>query len=86
MTISRAALFLLWIILLFSHLGFCFAVAEESSHSHRRVHRSVWSAPPRKVWVFGTANSPQAPSSSPVFSGNEDDKRIVHTGPNPLHN
>ncbi|KAE8736317.1 Detected protein of unknown function [Hibiscus syriacus] len=79
MTSSRAAVLLLWVILVFSHLGFRSAVREERS-------KSLWSAPPRKVWVFDTANSFQPPSSSPVFSGNEDDKRIVHTGPNPLHN
>ncbi|KAL4383475.1 hypothetical protein GQ457_15G003930 [Hibiscus cannabinus] len=77
MTTSKAAVLLLWIILVFTHLGFHFAVREESSSSRtRQVHHSLWSAPPRKVWVFDTTNSFQAPSSSPVFSGNEDDKRI----------
>ncbi|KAK8657416.1 hypothetical protein V6N13_035657 [Hibiscus sabdariffa] len=85
MTTSKAAVVLLWIILVFSHLGFHFVVREESS-SNRQVHHSLWSAPPRKVRVFDTTNSFQAPSTSPVFSGNEDDKRIVRTGPNPLHN
>ncbi|KAK8497282.1 hypothetical protein V6N13_029676 [Hibiscus sabdariffa] len=84
MTISRVAVLLLWIILLFSQLGLHSAVHGESTSRHS--HRSFRSAPPRKVWIFDAANSFQAPSTSPKFSGNEDEKRIVHTGPNPLHN
>ncbi|GMJ09656.1 CLAVATA3/ESR-RELATED 16 [Hibiscus trionum] len=86
MTIPRVAVLLLWIVLVLSQLGLHFAVHEESSSSRQHSHRSFRSAPPRKVWVFGAANSFQAPSSSPKLSGNEDEKRIVHTGPNPLHN
>ncbi|KAK8636778.1 hypothetical protein V6N13_124516 [Hibiscus sabdariffa] len=84
MTISRVAVVLLWIILVFSQLGLHFAVHGESSSRHG--HPSFRSAPPRKVWVFDTASSFPAPSTSPKFSGNEDEKRVVHTGPNPLHN
>lgn len=83
-TRARAAVFLLWVILIiFSQLGLYFA-----------DHQSL----PRKARFFNTstsasaASSFQAPSSSASdqVAGNEtvygEDKRIVHTGPNPLHN
>ncbi|XVF43618.1 hypothetical protein PTKIN_Ptkin02bG0054700 [Pterospermum kingtungense] len=69
--------------------GLYFAVGEEGTTTDQSF-RSL----PRKARFFDTANSFQAPSSSVQVAGNEgdpdtvygDDKRIVHTGPNPLHN
>ncbi|XWS63935.1 hypothetical protein CRYUN_Cryun06bG0144000 [Craigia yunnanensis] len=85
---ARAAVFFLWIILIFSQLSLHFAVHEEVSSTGQSFR-----SPPRKARFFDTASF-HAPSSSAQFAGNEgdpdtvygDDKRIVHTGPNPLHN
>ncbi|XVF02856.1 hypothetical protein REPUB_Repub04eG0210600 [Reevesia pubescens] len=87
---ARAALFFLWIILIFSQLILHFALHEEASSTDHQSFRS----PPRKVRFFDNTASFHAPSSSSQFAENEgdpdtiygDDKRIVHTGPNPLHN
>ncbi|KAE8730094.1 Detected protein of unknown function [Hibiscus syriacus] len=82
----RAAVFFMYIILICSQFS-----------SHCAVHNdetSTTSHPPRKVQFLDTASF-HAPSSLSQFSGNEDDpadtvneddKRVVHTGPNPLHN
>ncbi|XWS34490.1 hypothetical protein CRYUN_Cryun21dG0042700 [Craigia yunnanensis] len=67
--------------------GLHFAVHEEASSDQS------FRSPPRKARFFDTASF-HAPSISAQFAGNEgdpdtvygDDKRIVHTGPNPLHN
>ena len=85
---ARAAVFFLWIILIFSQLALHFAVHEEGSSTDQSFR-----SPPRKARFFDTA-SLHAPSSSAQFAGHEgdpdtvygNDKRIVHTGPNPLHN
>nr|KJB50370.1 hypothetical protein B456_008G167000 [Gossypium raimondii] len=81
---AKVAVFFLWIMLFFSQLGLHFAVHKQGS---RHSFQFIRSPPPRKVWFSGAANSFHAPSSSPHLPGNEgDEKRIVHTGPNPLHN
>lgn len=85
---ARAAVLLLWIMLIFSQLGLHFC-----------AHEDFRPADPRKARFFDAAsNSFHAPSSSAEFGGGNgsddpdtstvygDDKRIVHTGPNPLHN
>ncbi|EOY00992.1 Clavata3/esr-related 16, putative [Theobroma cacao] len=82
-SVARAALFFLWIIFIFSQFGLHFAVHEEAGHQYFR-------SPPRKARFFDTASF-HAPSSSVGNEGDPDtlygdDKRIVHTGPNPLHN
>ncbi|KAE8699003.1 hypothetical protein F3Y22_tig00110597pilonHSYRG01268 [Hibiscus syriacus] len=60
-----------------------------SSRLHFSVHEDRFKSPPRKGQFNFDNNAyfhgPPS-SSSPQFAGNEDDKRIVHTGPNPLHN
>ncbi|KAK8582984.1 hypothetical protein V6N13_069750 [Hibiscus sabdariffa] len=71
-----SAVFFLWVILFFSQLGLHFGVHEETRSSKARVDFDG----------AATASFHAPPSSSPQFAGNEDDKRIVHTGPNPLHN
>ena len=84
---ARAAVFFLWIILIFSQLGLHFSVHEEASSDQ------FFRSPQWKARFFDTA-SLHAPSSSAQFAGHEgdpdtvygNDKRIVHTGPNPLHN
>ncbi|GMI87641.1 CLAVATA3/ESR-RELATED 16 [Hibiscus trionum] len=76
----RAALFFFWIILILSQLGL---------HSAVHENQQSFMSPPRKARFNSDSNAhfhgPPS-SSSPQFTGNEDDKRIVHTGPNPLHN
>ncbi|XVE92016.1 hypothetical protein REPUB_Repub01dG0060900 [Reevesia pubescens] len=80
---AGAAVFFLWIILIFSQLGLYFSAHEEASTSSTKSVRS----PPRKARFFDTSASFHAPSSSAQFAGNEgdpdtvygDDKRIVHT-------
>ncbi|XVE85425.1 hypothetical protein DITRI_Ditri17bG0090100 [Diplodiscus trichospermus] len=84
---ARAAVFFFWIILIFSQLRLHFALHEEASNDQS------FRSPPRNARFFDTSFF-HAPSSSAQFDGNEgdphavygDDKRIVHTGPNPLHN
>ncbi|KAK8526250.1 hypothetical protein V6N13_017303 [Hibiscus sabdariffa] len=85
----RAALFFMCVILICSRLGFHFAVHnEEASTSPSSTFHL-----PRKAQFLDTTAF-HAPSRLSQFGGDEfdpdtvyeDDKRIVHTGPNPLHN
>ncbi|XWS69343.1 hypothetical protein CRYUN_Cryun04dG0171100 [Craigia yunnanensis] len=79
---ARAAVFFLWIILIFSQLALHFAVHEEDSSTDQSFR-----SPPRKARFFDTASF-HAPSSSAQLAGNEGDpdtvyahdKRIVNTG------
>lgn len=84
---AAAIFFFLWVLLIFAQLGLFYAVHEEPG----KLVKSL----PRKVRFLET-QSFHAPQSSQVQSsvGVEgdpqsvygDDKRIIHTGPNPLHN
>ncbi|KAI3763634.1 hypothetical protein L2E82_13624 [Cichorium intybus] len=77
-------LFLIWLLLVFTHLP-------RSTANH---HGSVVSS--RKAKFFQTAlpqfHAAGLVSGEPNFGGAEkgsiydEDKRIIHTGPNPLHN
>uniref|UniRef100_A0A5B7AUJ8 Putative Clavata3/esr-related 16 n=1 Tax=Davidia involucrata TaxID=16924 RepID=A0A5B7AUJ8_DAVIN len=83
---AKIAVFFFWVILIFTQL--CLSSAE-----HNDIGRSSRS-PARNARFFNTASS-HAASSPPQFDGSGDndsdtlygeDKRLVHTGPNPLHN
>ena len=91
---ARAVIFFLWVILIFTHLSFCVAKLEEADANADadRLSRFL----PRKARFLETTTTMatttvpfHASSLSPSESAdliNEDEKRIVHTGPNPLHN
>ncbi|KAK9276723.1 hypothetical protein L1049_006259 [Liquidambar formosana] len=83
---TSSAVFFLWVILILAQLSVIFAVRDESGASVE--------SPARKVRFFETVYF-HAPSSPAQLVGNGDDpadtlygedKRIIHTGPNPLHN
>lgn len=83
---ARAAIvFLLWVLLILAQLGFFFAVLGEKG----KLVKSL----PKKARFFDTQSFHAPPSQAqPVdIEGDsgmvyEYDKRIIHTGPNPLHN
>ncbi|KAK8529239.1 hypothetical protein V6N13_102175 [Hibiscus sabdariffa] len=87
----RAAVFFMCVILICSRLGFHFAVHKEEASTSTSPSSTFHL--PRKAQFLDTAAF-HAPSSLSQFGGDEfdphtvyeDDKRIVHTGPNPLHN
>ncbi|KAI3729306.1 hypothetical protein L6452_17960 [Arctium lappa] len=72
----RIPLFLIWVILISTHLP-----PSSAAHDHR--HHSTPSS--RKAVFFKTARSQ---FHAPAGEGGlyDEDKRLVHTGPNPLHN
>ncbi|KAG2701472.1 hypothetical protein I3843_06G042900 [Carya illinoinensis] len=84
---ATTAIFLLWVVLIFTQISWHFAAHDVSERFFR-------SPVPRKEH-FSETPLFHAPSSTPVqvsaTNGEpdtlyEDDKRIIHTGPNPLHN
>ncbi|EXB53963.1 hypothetical protein L484_022931 [Morus notabilis] len=88
--VKVAATFFFWVILIFSHLSF--SSAAKVLHRNGRLYRQ---SPPRKARFVDTktasfhaplspANSINGASDPDILYG--DDKRLVHTGPNPLHN
>lgn len=73
----RYAIFFIWVILIFSQ--FSLFSAEKSLST------------PRKARIFGTASVHGLASSPDKLDEDPDmlygeEKRLVHTGPNPLHN
>lgn len=76
-TTSRTAIFYFWIMILFIQVCSC-------SANHDSIAPSSWPLP-RKLGSSSTVSFAAA-SPSPLASNNSDDKRIIHTGPNPLHN
>ncbi|KAB1205729.1 CLAVATA3/ESR (CLE)-related protein 17 [Morella rubra] len=86
---AKIAVFLLWVIIIFTQISLNFAAQEEYSSRFIR-------APPPRNDPFSETPLFHAPSSNPaqvVASTNGgqdtlygDEKRIIHTGPNPLHN
>ncbi|KFK41517.1 hypothetical protein AALP_AA2G139900 [Arabis alpina] len=70
-------LFLFLFIVLFQ-ISLC------SSSTPVESRRYLVSSPPRKVMVYGTVPFRGSLSREDDIYG--DDKRVVHTGPNPLHN
>ncbi|CAK9154751.1 unnamed protein product [Ilex paraguariensis] len=84
---ARIALFFFFIVLIFSQLFSSFAQNDKVGGSGQ--------SPARKTRVFGTVPVHAASIPPTHLSGTDDDdsddiydddKRIVHTGPNPLHN
>ncbi|XP_059446625.1 CLAVATA3/ESR (CLE)-related protein 17 [Corylus avellana] len=95
---TAAAIFLLWVFLISTQIAlYCAAAAHEDTGG-----RFIRSPPARKERFSETTAPPlfHAPSSSTapaqqLLGGAKngdpdtlygDDKRIIHTGPNPLHN
>ncbi|KAJ6431709.1 hypothetical protein OIU84_019064 [Salix udensis] len=84
---ARAAIiFLFWILFILAQSGFFLAVHEETD----KLVKSL----PRKARFFETESfhaSPNIDQPVNIDGGDsdsvyEEDKRIVYTGPNPLHN
>jgi len=84
---ARAAIiFLFLILLILAQLGVFLVVHEETDKPVKSL--------PRKARVFETGSlhaSPNQDQPVNIDGGDpdalyEDDKRIIHTGPNPLHN
>lgn len=91
---TSSAILLLWVILIFTQISFCLAAQEESGKFIR--------SPPRKDRFSQSPlfHAPSTSSSSSTIPGQAgaatingdsdtvygDEKRIIHTGPNPLHN
>ncbi|KAK2635405.1 hypothetical protein Ddye_030197 [Dipteronia dyeriana] len=73
----------IWVILIFSQLSLVFALLH---------HDQSFKSPPRKARFFhSTDNDDESFHAPPTMEKDpdslyEDDKRIIHTGPNPLHN
>ncbi|KAG2301741.1 hypothetical protein Bca4012_059977 [Brassica carinata] len=85
---------LLWGILIISQFGLS-SSSSALSPGQNHHHQSHLSS--RKAGVFHERSSFESPSASVSFTGPrrekensdevyKDDKRLVHTGPNPLHN
>lgn len=88
---STFQLFLIGFILILTHLP-----PLSAHHHHHHHHRSSVSSS-RKAMLFKTqppehSGVVSAPIQSPLGASGEEgnvydeDKRIIHTGPNPLHN
>jgi len=84
---ARAAIiFLFWILLILAQLGVFLVVHEETDKPVKSL--------PRKARVFETGSVQASPNQDQpvnIDGGDpdavyEDDKRTIHTGPNPLHN
>ncbi|XAR63644.1 hypothetical protein NMG60_11023662 [Bertholletia excelsa] len=74
------AVFFFWVALIFTQL--CLSCA---------VRHHIAPSAPRKARFFGAAANSVHPATSPTqFAGDDsvyrEAKRLVHTGPNPLHN
>ncbi|KAG2708419.1 hypothetical protein I3843_05G174700 [Carya illinoinensis] len=94
---ASTAIFLLWVVLIFTQISLSFAAAHREDTGGR-----LFRSPPRKERFFETPTKTlfHAPSRTTsttpakVVANNGDpretlygdDKRIIHTGPNPLHN
>ncbi|CAH1414151.1 unnamed protein product [Lactuca virosa] len=80
----RIPLFVIWVILISTQLP----SSSPAHHHHHHHHDSIPSS--RKAEFFRTAapHFHAAARSRAAGEGNlyDEDKRLVHTGPNPLHN
>ncbi|TKY59016.1 CLAVATA3/ESR (CLE)-related protein 17 [Spatholobus suberectus] len=94
---ARVAIFFLWVILVFSLISLFFFMENESKTStrplpprprllkRRSFSRALFHTPSsttQKTKVVSANNGD--PHHTTTLYG--DDKRIIHTGPNPLHN
>lgn len=83
---KAAIIFLFWILLILAQLGLLIAFGHEETG---KLVKSL----PRKARFFETWFHAPPSQDQPLDIGKgdpdtvyEDDKRIIHTGPNPLHN
>ncbi|KAL2344732.1 hypothetical protein Fmac_006017 [Flemingia macrophylla] len=92
---ARLAILFLWLILVFSLLSLFFSMDKETKTTMppkrpsftRALFHTPSSTTKRSRLVLGVATattSATAVTATTKFYG--DDKRIIHTGPNPLHN
>ncbi|EOA24970.1 hypothetical protein CARUB_v10018267mg [Capsella rubella] len=86
-----------WGILIFARFGLSSSSAALSPDQHHHHHHQSYPSAPRKAGPFHETSSFRGPKASVSFTGPrreeenrddvyKDDKRLVHTGPNPLHN
>ncbi|GMI75176.1 CLAVATA3/ESR-RELATED 16 [Hibiscus trionum] len=80
----RAAVLFMCVILVCSQFGFHFSVHNEEASTSTSISGTFH--PPGKAQILDTAVFHAPSSTSFPDTVYEDDKRIVHTGPNPLHN
>lgn len=80
-TSRRITIMVLWVILIFSQMVPAFSANHQYSSPSSRVLS-------RKTLFFKTVSfhAASTPSPSPLEAVDYDDKRRIHTGPNPLHN
>lgn len=80
-TSKRITIMALWAILIFSQMVPAFSAKHQYSSPSSKVLS-------RKALFFDTVSFHAAatPSPSPLEAVDLDDKRRIHTGPNPLHN
>ncbi|KAJ7942988.1 CLAVATA3/ESR (CLE)-related protein 16 [Quillaja saponaria] len=93
---AKIAIFFMWVILILALLSLLLSIHDEKSHSIKSLQ------PGRKTRFLSKAflHTPSSPYSSNKFQTKDgdgdgdadadtlygEDKRVVHTGPNPLHN
>ncbi|XP_030973222.1 CLAVATA3/ESR (CLE)-related protein 16 [Quercus lobata] len=93
---TSSTILLLWVILIFTQISFCLAAHEESGKFNRSPPRKDrFSQTP--LFHAPSTSSSSSSSTTPGQAGAAtingdsdtvygDEKRIIHTGPNPLHN
>nr|XP_007157755.1 hypothetical protein PHAVU_002G095900g [Phaseolus vulgaris]ESW29749.1 hypothetical protein PHAVU_002G095900g [Phaseolus vulgaris] len=87
---ARLAIFFLWVILVFSLISLFFSMDKDCLR--RSLTRTLFHTPSSSTSISSSSSSyPQQktkvverdPHHTTLYG---DDKRIIHTGPNPLHN
>ncbi|GKV47435.1 hypothetical protein SLEP1_g54339 [Rubroshorea leprosula] len=79
----RAAIFLFWVILIFAELSL-----HEEKHHHYTLPRKARGFLINSVSFHAPPPTPPEPPEAADAPNTlyDDDKRVIHTGPNPLHN
>nr|BAV14870.1 CLAVATA3/ESR-related 42 [Lotus japonicus] len=88
LSLARAAIFSLWVMLVFALISLLFSI---NNHDQIQTTHSTPRRVLNKKHSFSTTLfHPPSSSSAQNIAENTalygDDKRIIHTGPNPLHN
>ncbi|KAI4313771.1 hypothetical protein L6164_026726 [Bauhinia variegata] len=95
---ARAAIFFLWVILVSAIISLVLSIHNESTSSNSNSSSRSYSIRPqrRERALFHAPSSPLSTTHAQVLARNGaksdadtlygDNKRIIHTGPNPLHN
>ncbi|CAK7326746.1 unnamed protein product [Dovyalis caffra] len=84
---ARAAIiFLFWVLLILAQLGFLLSVHEETGKLVKSLPRKVRFSETQSFHGPPTHDQPVDIDGRDPDTVYEDDKRIIHTGPNPLHN